>query len=40
MVLSENTHTPIPFWLSLPLTQLLQWIHDNNEIIKSRQAQK
>jgi hypothetical protein len=37
MQLAENCHTPVSFWLQLPLSQLLLWIKDNNEMIKSRQ---
>jgi hypothetical protein len=35
MILSQNNHTPVDFWLRLPLGQLLQWIKDNNELIQS-----
>ena len=40
MILAEQWHTPIPFWLELPLIQLLHWIKDNNDIINGRRAQK
>ncbi len=40
MIMSENCHTPVTFWLQLPLRELLQWIKDNNEIIKERSAKK
>jgi len=36
MVMAENCHTPVSFWLQMPLRELLQWIRDNNEIIKER----
>ena len=36
MVMSENVHTPVTFWLRLPLRQLLQWIGDENKIIEER----
>jgi hypothetical protein len=39
MIMGENTHTPVTFWLQLPLTQLSHWIKDNNEIIQSRKKQ-
>lgn len=38
--MAENSHTPVSFWLQLPLGQLLQWIKDNNEIIKERTRKK
>ena len=40
LIMSENSHTPVSFWLLLPLRDLLQWIKDNNEIIKERSKQK
>ena len=36
MVMAENCHTPVSFWLQLSLQELLLWIKDNNEIIKER----
>ncbi len=38
--MAENSHTPVSFWLHIPLRELLQWIKDNNEIIKERSKQK
>jgi hypothetical protein len=40
MVMAENCHTPVSFWLQLPLNELLLWINDNNEIIKDRMPKK
>ena len=34
--MSENVHTPVDFWLRMPLSQLLQWIKDENQIIEER----
>jgi hypothetical protein len=34
--MSENIHTPVTFWLQLPLRQLLLWIKDENQIIEER----
>lgn len=31
-VLAANSSTPLPYWLSIPLLQLPQWIETNNEI--------
>lgn len=33
MVLSQNNHTPVSYWLSLPLRELGGWIKANNELI-------
>lgn len=40
MILSENCHTPVSFWLKLPLSQLPLWIQDNNAIIRERIAER
>ena len=34
MILSQNNHTPIDFWLSLDLMELPLWIHTGNEIVE------
>lgn len=34
MILSQNNHTPIDFWLSLTLMELPLWIHTGNDIVE------
>lgn len=31
--MSQTNHTPIPFWLSLPLPEFAKWIKESNQII-------
>jgi len=38
--MAENCHTPVSFWLHMPLMELFLWIKDNNEIIKERSEKK
>nr|DAI82286.1 MAG TPA: hypothetical protein [Caudoviricetes sp.] len=33
LILARNNHTPVPFWLSLPLWKLGQWIKANNAVV-------
>lgn len=33
MILARNNNTPIPYWLSLPLWKLRQWIRTNNIVV-------
>lgn len=33
MILAKNNHTPVPYWLSVPLRELKLWIKSNNAII-------
>ncbi len=33
MILARNNNTPVPYWLSLPLWKLSQWIRTNNIIV-------
>ena len=40
MVLARNNNTPIPFFLSCPLSELPEWIRTNNEIVKENQQNK
>ena len=35
-ILAENSRTPIPYWLDLPLWELVLWVETNNELIKAR----
>lgn len=32
IIMAKNNGTDIPFWLSMPLVQLIQWIRTNNRI--------
>lgn len=34
LVLSQNSHTPISYWLSVPLRELVAWIEASNRIVK------
>lgn len=34
MLVSKYTGTPIPFWLSLPLSEFVRWIRINNDLIE------
>ena len=36
LILSKNNYTPIPFWLSLSLRSLGEWIEANNQIIEEQ----
>lgn len=33
LILAKNNHTPVPYWLSVPLRELKLWIKSNNAII-------
>lgn len=33
LILAKNNHTPVPFWLSMPLRELRFWIKANNAVI-------
>lgn len=35
-MLAQANHTPVPFWLSLPLGALVQWIRASNELIEEK----
>lgn len=35
-ILAENSRTPIPYWLDLPLWELVLWVETNNDLIKAR----
>lgn len=35
MLLSRNTGTPVPFWLSRTVGELCRWIQVNNEIVEA-----
>ena len=39
LVLAQVNHTPVPYWLSLPLSQFGGWIRDSNNIQKSIRAE-
>jgi hypothetical protein len=34
--MAQNNNTPVSYWLSLPLSDLMLWIGDNNHIIEQR----
>jgi len=36
MILSQNYHSPISFWLSIPLKDLSAWIGDSNELVEEQ----
>lgn len=31
--MASNTHTPLTFWLSLPLQELRRWVEANNNLL-------
>lgn len=33
IVLSRSTYTAVPFWLGLPLSELVEWIHTHNDLV-------
>ena len=35
-ILSENSKTPITYWMDLPLTELVAWIETNNDLLHER----
>lgn len=35
-ILSENSRTPITYWLDLPLSELVAWVETNNNLIRQR----
>lgn len=39
MVLSQNSYTPISFWLSVSLRELGKWIEASNQIVKETREQ-
>lgn len=40
MVLSQNSYTPISFWLSVSLRELARWIEASNQIVKETREQR
>jgi len=38
LILAKNNYTPASFWLSIPLSQLHDWITTNNAIIEEAKA--
>jgi hypothetical protein len=34
--MAQNNNTPVSYWLSVPLSELTEWIDDNNHIIERR----
>lgn len=39
MILSINCHTPVSYWLSLPIRDLHLWISTNNDINAEREKE-
>lgn len=35
-ILSDHSKTPVTYWLDLPLSELVDWIATNNDIIQER----
>lgn len=35
--MSENTHTPLPYWISMRLSELRLWIDASNKLQKERE---
>lgn len=40
LIMAQNSHTAVPYWLSLPLVELAAWIEDNNRIAAETPKQK
>ena len=40
MILSQNSYTPISFWLSVSLRELVRWIETSNQIVKETREQR
>lgn len=40
MILSQNSYTPISFWLSVSLRELVKWIETSNQIVKEAREQR
>jgi len=38
--MAQDNNTPVPFWLSLTLMELTQWIHDHNQIVKEKRQKR
>ncbi len=36
MILSQNYHTPVSFWLSEPYGRLTDWIRDSNQLVEEQ----
>jgi hypothetical protein len=39
LIMAENTHTPIPFWMALPLKEFRRWIDAHNKVQKKRRQE-
>ncbi|WP_297199836.1 hypothetical protein [uncultured Flavonifractor sp.] len=39
-MLAQTNHTPVSFWLSLPLGELVRWIHASNELVREREKDR
>jgi len=37
MIMARASNTPVPFWLSLPLSQLRKWMDDHNFIANQKE---
>lgn len=35
-ILSENSRTPITYWLDLSISELVAWIEINNDLLRER----
>lgn len=33
IILSKATYTGIPFWMALPLSELVEWIRTHNDLV-------
>ena len=36
LIMARNNHTPVPYWLDMPLIEFNWWIKANNEINKNK----
>nr|WP_296834686.1 hypothetical protein [uncultured Marvinbryantia sp.] len=37
--MSRASHTPIPFWLDMPIVRLFRWIKSANEVSREDDAE-
>jgi electron transfer flavoprotein beta subunit len=40
LIMAKTNNTPVPFWLSLPLSELIAWIRESNHIVAEAEAHR
>jgi len=38
--MAENAHTPVPYWLSMTLSEFSRWIDASNKLFKRRELER